>query len=58
MPSGTVRPRARPSSARWEDVDDSAGQPGVRLRCCLDLRRQLTAAAVPGPTVKPARTRP
>ncbi|WP_328876846.1 DUF6207 family protein [Streptomyces sp. NBC_00299] len=35
-----------------------AGQPGVRLRCYLNLRQQLAAAAVVDPTMEPTTGRP
>ncbi|MER5659892.1 DUF6207 family protein [Streptomyces mirabilis] len=48
---------------RWataiaEQTTRDAGQPGVWLRCYLDLRQQLTAAAVVGPTMEPTTARP
>ncbi|WMD06392.1 DUF6207 family protein [Streptomyces sp. FXY-T5] len=41
------------ATATAEQSTRDAGQAGVRLRCYLDLRQQLTAAAVVGPTMEP-----
>ncbi|MFH0522448.1 DUF6207 family protein [Streptomyces sp. M41] len=43
---------------RWrtitaEQTTRDGGRPGVRLRCHLDLRQQLTAVAVVGPIMEP-----
>ncbi|MEH0590086.1 DUF6207 family protein [Streptomyces sp. B21-106] len=46
------------ATATAEQTTWDAGQPGVRLRCYLDLRQQLTAAAVAGPTMEPTTARP
>ncbi|MFD3621652.1 DUF6207 family protein [Streptomyces sp. NPDC058676] len=46
------------ATATAEQTTRDAGQPGVRLRCYLDLRQQLTAAAVAGPTMEPTTARP
>jgi hypothetical protein len=35
-----------------------AGEPGVRLRCYLDLRQQLAAAAVADLSMEPITVRP
>ncbi|MGW7513896.1 DUF6207 family protein [Streptomyces massasporeus] len=43
------------ATATAEQTTRDAGQPGVRLRCYLDLRQQLTAAAV---AMEPTRARP
>ncbi|WP_455433147.1 DUF6207 family protein [Streptomyces kanasensis] len=45
------------ATATAEQTTRDAGQPGVRLRCYLDLRRQLTATAVVGPTMEPTTAR-
>jgi hypothetical protein len=42
---------------RWATATREPGQPGVRLRCYLDLRQQLTAAAVANPTMEPTTAR-
>ncbi|WP_240812798.1 DUF6207 family protein [Streptomyces sp. DASNCL29] len=42
---GETRPRA-------------PGEPGVRLRCYLDSRQELTAADMVGPTMEPTTVRP
>ncbi|MFI9565701.1 DUF6207 family protein [Streptomyces rishiriensis] len=39
------------ATATAETTTGDAGEPGVRLRCYLDRRQQLTAAAVAGPTM-------
>lgn len=49
-------------AARWatptaEHTTRDPGQPGVRLRCYLDLRQQLTAAAVADPIMEPTTAR-
>ncbi|MEV7082446.1 DUF6207 family protein [Streptomyces sp. NPDC093516] len=41
------------ATATAEQTTRDAGQPGVRLRCYLDLRQPLTEAAVVGPTMEP-----
>ncbi|WP_433917376.1 DUF6207 family protein [Streptomyces canus] len=46
------------ATAAAEQTTRDAGQPGVRLRCYLDLRQQVPAAAVVGPTMEPTRARP
>jgi uncharacterized protein DUF6207 len=46
------------ATATAEQTTRDAGQPGVRLRCYLDLRQQLAAAAVVGPTMEPTTARP
>ncbi|MET9847939.1 DUF6207 family protein [Streptomyces luteogriseus] len=46
------------ATATAEQTTRDAGQPGVRLRCYLDLRQQLTAAAVAGATMEPTTARP
>ncbi|MEU0119447.1 DUF6207 family protein [Streptomyces bobili] len=46
------------ATATAEQTTRDAGQPGVRLRCYLDLRQQLAAAAVAGPTMEPTTARP
>ncbi|MEV7737821.1 DUF6207 family protein [Streptomyces sp. NPDC088921] len=44
-------------TATAETTTRDAGEPGVRLRCYLDLHQQLTAAAVAGPSVEPTTAR-
>ncbi|CAM5607833.1 DUF6207 family protein [Streptomyces aurantiogriseus] len=46
------------ATATAEQTTRDAGQPGLRLRCYLDLRQQLTAAAVVGPSMEPTTARP
>ncbi|MFF3350718.1 DUF6207 family protein [Streptomyces sp. NPDC002779] len=46
------------ATATAEQTTRDAGQPGVRLRCYLDLRQQLTHADVVGPTEEPPTARP
>ncbi|MFI9569520.1 DUF6207 family protein [Streptomyces rishiriensis] len=46
------------ATATAEQTTRDAGQPGVRQRCYLDLRQQLTAAAVVGPTKEPTTAGP
>ncbi|MYY80825.1 MULTISPECIES: DUF6207 family protein [unclassified Streptomyces] len=46
------------ATATAQHTTRDAGEPGVRLRCYLDLRQELTAAAVVGPTMKPTTARP
>ncbi|NEA46887.1 DUF6207 family protein [Streptomyces sp. SID10815] len=46
------------ATATAEQTTRDAGQPGVRLRCYLDLRQQLAAAAVADPTMEPNTARP
>ncbi|MFF3736773.1 DUF6207 family protein [Streptomyces sp. NPDC002566] len=46
------------ATATAEQTTRDAGQPGVRLRCYLDLRQELTEAAVIGPAMEPATARP
>jgi hypothetical protein len=46
------------ATATAEQTTRDAGQPGVRLRCYLDLRQPLTAATVAGPTMAPTTVRP
>ncbi|MER7484271.1 DUF6207 family protein [Streptomyces sp. NPDC126510] len=48
----------RRATATAERTTRDASQPGVRLRCYLDLRQELTAAAVVGPTMEPTMVRP
>ncbi|MFI6039262.1 DUF6207 family protein [Streptomyces sp. NPDC051315] len=45
------------ATATAEQTTRDAGQPGVRLRCYLDLCQQLTAAAVANPTMEPTTAR-
>ncbi|MEU6807191.1 DUF6207 family protein [Streptomyces neyagawaensis] len=60
------RHRARLPAAladRWatataQHTTRAAGEPGVRLRCYLDLRQELTAPAVVGPPLEPTTARP
>jgi hypothetical protein len=45
------------ATATAERTTRDAGEPGVRLRCYLDLRQELPAAAVVGPTMEPTTAR-
>jgi hypothetical protein len=49
---------ARWATATAEHTTRDPGQPGIRLRCYLDLRQQLAAAAVADPTMEPTTARP
>lgn len=46
------------ATATAQHTTRDAGEPGVRLRCYLDLRQEFTAAAVVGPTMEPTMARP
>ncbi|MBL3671478.1 hypothetical protein JL475_37485 [Streptomyces sp. M2CJ-2] len=48
------------ATATADRTTRAPGEPGVRLRCYLDLRQELTAVVGPvvGPTVEPTTVRP